>query len=75
MGTSVIQLVREYLEQLAGKTDSQADAAEFERLSRFLRSVSAAGRLWRRCMCGSASTPRSFDPEPSWAGCGWSIRL
>ena len=33
MGTSVNQLVREYLEQLAGKTDPDADAAEFERLS------------------------------------------
>jgi len=34
MGTSVNQLVREYLEQLAGKTDPKADAAEFARLSR-----------------------------------------
>ena len=34
MGTSVNQLVREYLEQLAGKADPKADAAEFERLSR-----------------------------------------
>ena len=34
MGTSVNQLVREYLEQLAEKTDPKADAAEFERLSR-----------------------------------------
>ena len=34
MGTSVNQLVREYLEQLAGKTDPNADAAEFEQLSR-----------------------------------------
>lgn len=33
MGTSVNQLVREYLEQLVGKTDPNADAAEFERLS------------------------------------------
>jgi hypothetical protein len=33
MGTSVNQLVREYLEQFAGKTDPDADAAEFERLS------------------------------------------
>jgi hypothetical protein len=33
MGTSVNQLVREYLEQLAGKTDPEADAAEFKRLS------------------------------------------
>ena len=34
MGTSVNQLVREYLEQLVGKTDPDGDAAEFERLSR-----------------------------------------
>ncbi len=34
MGTSVNQLVREYLEQLAGRTDASEDAAEFERLSR-----------------------------------------
>ncbi len=33
MGTSVNQLVREYLEQLVGKSDSNADAWEFERLS------------------------------------------
>ena len=33
MGTSVNQLVREYLEQFAGKADPDADAAEFERLS------------------------------------------
>jgi hypothetical protein len=34
LGTSVNQLVREYLEQLAGKSDPNGDAAEFERLSR-----------------------------------------
>ena len=34
LGTSVNQLVRDYLEQLAGKTDPHEDAAEFERLSR-----------------------------------------
>lgn len=33
LGTSVNQLVREYLEQLAGKSDPNEDAAEFERLS------------------------------------------
>ena len=33
LGTSVNQLVREYLEQLAGATDPIADAVEFERLS------------------------------------------
>jgi antitoxin component of RelBE/YafQ-DinJ toxin-antitoxin module len=34
MGTSVNQLVRDYLEQLAGKADLDAVAAEFELLSR-----------------------------------------
>ena len=34
LGTSVNQLVREYLEQLAGKSDLSAVADEFERLSR-----------------------------------------
>jgi len=33
MGTSVNQLVREFLEQLAGRTDPAANAAEFEELS------------------------------------------
>ena len=34
LGTSVNQLVRDYLEQLAGVSDPVADAAEFTRLSR-----------------------------------------
>ena len=34
MGTSVNQLVREYLEQIAGKKDPVENALEFERLSR-----------------------------------------
>lgn len=34
MGTSVNQLVREYLEQFSGKGDLETAAAEFERLSR-----------------------------------------
>lgn len=34
LGTSVNQLVRDYLEQLAGKSNEEEDAAEFERLSR-----------------------------------------
>jgi hypothetical protein len=34
MGKSVNQLVREYLEQLAGKADLGALAAEFEELTR-----------------------------------------
>jgi hypothetical protein len=33
LGTSVNQLVREYLEQFAGKRDPAADAAELRRLS------------------------------------------
>ena len=32
-GTSVNQLVRDYLAQLEGKTDHEADASEIERLS------------------------------------------
>jgi predicted transcriptional regulator len=32
-GTSVNQLVRDYLAQLAGSTDHEADAREIERLS------------------------------------------
>jgi hypothetical protein len=40
LGSSVNQLVREYLEQLAGKTDPEADAAEFERLSRLAKGNS-----------------------------------
>lgn len=44
LGTSVNQLVREYLEQLAGKTDPNADAKEFERLSRLARGDS---RGWK----------------------------
>ena len=34
LGTSVNQLVRDYLEQLAGKSDPKIDAREFVRLSR-----------------------------------------
>ncbi len=34
LGTSVNQLVREYLEQLAGRSDRKKDAEEFVRLSR-----------------------------------------
>jgi hypothetical protein len=44
LGTSVNQLVREYLEQLAGKTDPAADAAEFEKLSRLANGDS---RGWK----------------------------
>ena len=34
LGTSIDQLVQNYLEQLAGVSDPAADAAEFTRLSR-----------------------------------------
>ena len=34
MGTSVNQLIRDYLEEFSGKTDPAADAEEFARLSR-----------------------------------------
>ncbi len=44
MGTSVNQLVREYLEQLVGKNDPNADADEFERLSRIVQGDS---RGWK----------------------------
>lgn len=44
MGTSVNQLVREYLERLAGKTDPNADAEEFERLS---RTAQGNSRGWK----------------------------
>ena len=44
MGTSVNQLVREYLERFAGGTDASANAAEFERLS---RAVQGNSRGWK----------------------------
>jgi hypothetical protein len=44
MGTSVNQLIREYLAQFAGKTDPEADAAEFERLS---RAAQGDSRGWK----------------------------
>jgi len=44
LGTSVNQLVREYLEQLAGNSDPNEDAAEFERLSRLAQGDS---RGWK----------------------------
>jgi hypothetical protein len=34
LGTSVNQLIRDYLEQFAGKSDPNEVASEFERLSR-----------------------------------------
>jgi hypothetical protein len=44
MGTSVEQLVRDYLKQLGDTGDPQADAAEFEELSLAARGNS---RGWR----------------------------
>jgi antitoxin component of RelBE/YafQ-DinJ toxin-antitoxin module len=44
MGTSVNQLVREFLEQFAGHTDLEAVAVEFERLSRAAKGNS---RGWK----------------------------
>jgi Family of unknown function (DUF6364) len=47
MGTSVNQLVREYLEQFAGKTDRDAAAKEFERLCRASKGNSRAWKFNR----------------------------
>jgi hypothetical protein len=47
MGTSVNQLVREYLKQLAGKTDPNTDGAEFERLSRIAGGNSRGWKFTR----------------------------
>jgi hypothetical protein len=44
LGKSVNQLVREYLEQLGGTSNRQADADEFERLSMESRGES---RGWK----------------------------
>ena len=44
MGTSVNQLIRDYLERLAGETDVPEDAGEFERLSRMAQGNS---RGWK----------------------------
>ena len=44
MGTSVNQLVRDYLEQFAGKADPNEGAAEFEQLS---RSSGGNSRGWK----------------------------
>ena len=47
MGTSVNQLVRQYLEQLVGKSDLKADASEFQRLSRAARGNSCGWKFNR----------------------------
>ena len=44
MGTSVNQLIRDYLKQLSGKIAPEDDAAEFERLSHLARGDS---RGWK----------------------------
>jgi hypothetical protein len=44
MGTSVNQLVREFVQRLAGHTQPEADAAEFERLWRVAKGNS---RGWK----------------------------
>jgi hypothetical protein len=44
LGTGVNQLVRQYLEQLAGKSDPNEDAQEFERLSKLAHGDS---RGWK----------------------------
>lgn len=47
LGTSVNQLVREYLERLAGKTDPVAAAKEFKRLSRLAHGDSQGWKFNR----------------------------
>jgi hypothetical protein len=47
LGTSVNQLIRDYLEQLAGRTDPAGDAVEFERLSRLTKGDSRAWKFNR----------------------------
>jgi hypothetical protein len=47
LGTSVNQLVREYLERLAGKTDHEAAAKEFVRLSRLGKGHSGGWKFNR----------------------------
>lgn len=44
MGTSVNQLIQDYPRQLAGNADTNADAAELEKLSRMTRGNS---RRWK----------------------------
>jgi hypothetical protein len=47
LGTSVNQLFREYLEQLAGVSDPERDASEFERLSHLAPGKSAGWKFNR----------------------------
>ncbi|MBZ5723960.1 MAG: DUF6364 family protein [Acidobacteriia bacterium] len=47
MGTSVNQLVRQYLEQFAGKSDADSDTREFEQLSRAAQGDSGGWKFNR----------------------------
>lgn len=47
LGTSVNQLIRDYLEDLSGKPDRDQDAAEFERLSRLANGNSQGWKFNR----------------------------
>ena len=47
LGTSVNQLVREYLEQLAGRSDPNEDAIEFARLSKLANGDSLGWKFNR----------------------------
>jgi antitoxin component of RelBE/YafQ-DinJ toxin-antitoxin module len=51
-GTSVNQLVRDYLAQVAGKTDHEADARELERLSRLAKGNSRGWKFNREDLHG-----------------------
>ena len=47
MGTSVNQLIRDYLEEFSGRTDPKADAAEFARLSKLSKGNSRGWKFKR----------------------------
>ena len=47
LGTSVNQMVREFLEQLAGKSDTSRDADEFARLSKLAQGDSKGWKVNR----------------------------
>jgi hypothetical protein len=47
MGTSVNQLIRDYLWEFSGKTDPNEDAAEFKKLSRLAKGNSRGWKLNR----------------------------
>jgi hypothetical protein len=47
MGSSVNQLIRDYLERLSGEADPDRDAAEFERLSREAKGDSRGWKFSR----------------------------